>query len=281
MSEQSTERPVVFVSWSGAASEKAAIAIKEWLENVFPTIDAFFSTHDIPKGTRGEARIALQLERAIFGVLCLTPVSQTSRWVLYEAGALTGQLEDERVSPLLLGVKQSEVLPPLSSLQSTEPAAVDMQRLALRINAVTPKPLPDERITRVLPLHWGQLEPKLVEAIGAARSESDASGISAKRTSEDMFEEIVTALRRIETAMRPSAISRFFADPERARGARAALAAISADQPLSAEVQKIMDPRTTPEDLEEITRGILADREARLSEVAAMVAAKDKPTDRK
>ncbi len=228
MADNATKRPIVFICWAGAASEKAAIAIKKWLEDVFPAVDVFFSTESIRKGTRWEAAIALHLQRAVFGILCLTPVSQKSAWLLYEAGALTGQLADERVSPLLIGIQQTEVLPPIKSVQSTGPTAEEVTRLARAINQALPDPSPEDRLERNLPLYWKQLEPKLMEAIAAAEKESEVSGISAKRSPEDMFAELVEGQRSLQEEIRSLITAQnaggvrtgFGAIPPRVRGLR-------------------------------------------------------------
>src|SRR5690349_3882407 len=126
-------RPTVFISWSGDASREAAEAVKRWIEDMFQAAEAFIST-EIPKGDVGDFHIMGELDAAVFGVVCLTPRSMLSPWVQFEAGALMRTVSKAKISPLLLNLQPSEVLPPLNRFQFTKPTAEDLWRLARDIN---------------------------------------------------------------------------------------------------------------------------------------------------
>ena len=46
------EKAKVFISWSGDRSRKIGEALRDWLPDVLPLVDAFLSTEDIEKGAK-------------------------------------------------------------------------------------------------------------------------------------------------------------------------------------------------------------------------------------
>lgn len=79
----------VFLSWSGERSRAAASALSELLPDVMPALSPWMSEHDIAAGARWGHELAVRLEDAGFGVICLTPENIGVPWLLYEAGALS------------------------------------------------------------------------------------------------------------------------------------------------------------------------------------------------
>src|SRR4051794_19228421 len=92
------------------------------------------SAEDIDKGARWGNEIASELEACDFGIICLTPANLQAPWIYFEAGALSKAVERARVSPLLLGLKPSDVTGPLVQFQFTLPQRSDMLRLVDAIN---------------------------------------------------------------------------------------------------------------------------------------------------
>jgi hypothetical protein len=78
---------LVFVSWSGSISNRAANALKFWLKTVFTEndIDVWMSEHDIEAGTPWATGLHAHLKSADFGILCMTRENLNSPWLLYEA----------------------------------------------------------------------------------------------------------------------------------------------------------------------------------------------------
>src|SRR4051812_38447371 len=103
----------VFISWSGPRSHAAALAARDFVQDVLQYSDPFVSSEDIAKGRRWLPEIIGELENSAFGIICLTRANLAAPWVLFEAGALGGRYSEGRVSCLLVGLKQSDVAPPL------------------------------------------------------------------------------------------------------------------------------------------------------------------------
>lgn len=89
----------VFISWSGDLSHAMAQALADWMPNVIQAVKPFLSSEAIQKGARWFEQIGGQLEETHFGVLCLTRSNLNAPWILFEAGALSKQLEIARVAP--------------------------------------------------------------------------------------------------------------------------------------------------------------------------------------
>src|SRR6266404_1604418 len=95
----------VFISWSGSRSKQLAQQLRNWLPNVLQAVEVWMSDVDIEAGARGIHEIFTQLERASFGVICLTPENLNAPWLLFEAGAISKKMTDKaHVCPYLLGM---------------------------------------------------------------------------------------------------------------------------------------------------------------------------------
>ena len=108
----------VFISWSGEVSHKVAVAFRDWLPDMIPSVKPFVSSEDIYKGSRWTTEVAKELADTSYGILCLTLDNLDSRWLNFEAGALSKILEHSSVSPFLFNLQVSSVDGPLAQFQS-------------------------------------------------------------------------------------------------------------------------------------------------------------------
>lgn len=150
----------VFISWSGEQSHKVALALRDWLPSVIQTVEPYVSSEDIDKGARWSSDIAGELEKSSFGILCVTRQNLEAPWIHFEAGALSKSVDKSRVSPLLFGLKRSEVKGgPLLQFQSTLAEADDMRKLLLSLNSACQPPLLEEqRLSTIFEVWWPQLD---------------------------------------------------------------------------------------------------------------------------
>ena len=189
----------LFISWSGRVSEQAAKALREWLPNVIQSIEPFYSTEDIRKGQRWSAEIGNQLEGTPFGILCVTPSNAGSPWLNYEAGALSKNIGDAKVIPLVFGMRPGD-LPagPLTQFQGASTTEEDILKIVTSLNEAGNPPLPDDRLKMIFEKWWPDLEEKLKEVVEQAESgEQLPAGTSP--ASEPLIEilELVRAQSRI------------------------------------------------------------------------------------
>src|SRR5437660_935883 len=119
----------VFISWSGTRSRAIAEALSVWLPQVINFLEPFLSSEDIEKGARWSADVAKNLEKSRVGVLCLTPENVEAPWIMFEAGALSKNLENTYVCPFIFDMQSSDIKGPLSQFQATRPEMEDVKRL--------------------------------------------------------------------------------------------------------------------------------------------------------
>ena len=126
----SGDEPILFLSWSQIRSKNTALILKDFLSKVLPGLEIFMSENDISKGAKGLDTISKNLEKAIFGVVCLTKENINSPWVNFEAGALSKHVSTDRVSPFLLDVEIADIgAGPLSQFQATFPDKQNVKQL--------------------------------------------------------------------------------------------------------------------------------------------------------
>lgn len=152
----------IFISWSGERSKMIAKALKSWLENFFQNVEVFMSESDIEPGTRWASRLNDELQISNYGIICLTPENQNSQWILFEAGALSNQIEN-RVTPLLFQLKEGEVKGPLSQFQYLKADKDGFKKLAIAINKNLEKPLLSDKLIEFFQVWWKGLDQDLAK----------------------------------------------------------------------------------------------------------------------
>ncbi|ODP29480.1 hypothetical protein PTI45_00963 [Paenibacillus nuruki] len=152
----------IFLSWSGEASKKIALILREWIPSVIQEVKPYVSSEDIDKGTRWSSDIAIELSESSFGILCVTNENINAPWLNFEAGALSKSLDKAYVIPFLFGIKRAEVKGPIVQFQSTIFEKEDIKKLIYTINsACESKSLDDTRLNKVFEMWWPSLESEL------------------------------------------------------------------------------------------------------------------------
>ncbi|MCK5892301.1 TIR domain-containing protein [Aeromicrobium sp.] len=188
----------VFISWSGAQSRCAALALRDWLPNVIQAIDPYVSSEDIDKGARWSSDISGELETSEFGILCVTAQNLHAPWVSFEAGALSKSLEQSRVSPFLLGIDRTQVTGPLLQFQSTVNERDDVHKLVRSINkSAEARGLDESRLDSIFEVWWPQLE----EALASCEA-SDVLPAENTREDEELLAEILELVREQHRLLR-------------------------------------------------------------------------------
>jgi len=155
------ENRKVFISWSGERSRKVAEALRDWLPDILPLVDAFLSAEDIEKGAKWRQVISSALNTADMAIICLTPDNLDSPWLLFEAGAVAKH-DESRVWTYLFGLSPTDVKDPLSEFQHTVATKDDTKRLLMALNGrLTDGKLSHERLIRACGIWWPQLEASL------------------------------------------------------------------------------------------------------------------------
>jgi TIR domain len=110
----------VFISWSGERSKQVALALRAWLPQVVKVVQPYMSDRDNHAGMRWADKLSDELEAANFGIVCVTPENLNSRWLNFEAGAISKAVDKARVAPVLYGLSNPSELPPPLGLPSKD-----------------------------------------------------------------------------------------------------------------------------------------------------------------
>lgn len=108
----------VFLSWSTERSKKLANIFNEWICNVLPTIETYISTEQIGPGERWSANIGKGLETNFMGIFFMVEENIDSPWLNFEAGAISKNIEDSKVIPLLHNLKPEQINGPIAQFQA-------------------------------------------------------------------------------------------------------------------------------------------------------------------
>lgn len=177
----------VFLSWSGPISRQVATALHDWIPLVIQDARPFISTGDIEKGKRWSDVIGEELNKASYGIICVTKENVDAPWLHFEAGAISKALDKSFVSPILFDVTSSEVHGPLQQFQFTVCSQDDVWALMRSINSrlEADERLSDEVLRREFDVWWKELDAKFT-AIRATPSEATHTKYPWLYTLEDL-----------------------------------------------------------------------------------------------
>ncbi|MCA9200145.1 MAG: toll/interleukin-1 receptor domain-containing protein [Planctomycetales bacterium] len=149
----------VFLSWSGEQSHGFALALREFLRMVFPTINPFVSSEDIRKGNAWSTVISSELRKADKGIVCITQSNCERPWLQFEAGALQVRHDMPVVYTVLVDDVGDQLREnPLSMFQHTRVERGDFLRLVRDLNSdLQSGQRSDAELEQVFDLHWDKL----------------------------------------------------------------------------------------------------------------------------
>jgi hypothetical protein len=187
----------VFLSWSGERSRAIAEALKGWLPSVLQAVRPYFSPEDVSKGSRWSSEIAKELAASRVAILIVTPENQEAPWLLFEAGALSKNLDQSKVCPMLFGgMEPTDVKGPLVQFQAARFGEEEMRRVLKAINAeLGESALPPDVLERVFKMWWPGLESQ-VSAVQVADKDRDGP---PRRSERDLLEEVLARVRNLDS----------------------------------------------------------------------------------
>ena len=182
----------VFISWSGSSSERVAVALRDWLPNVIQSVEPFMSASDIEKGSRWSTDIGDHLEKAQYGLICLTQDNLEAPWILFEAGALSKSIESSHVVPYLYGLEETQLQWPLAQFQAALADKDSTLKVVRSINEASGHDgIEPERLERAFETWWPQLGYALENI---PKTTGDAP---TPRSDRDILEEILGLCRQM------------------------------------------------------------------------------------
>jgi hypothetical protein len=160
-----TDRPQyrVFISWSGDRSRAYAAALHAWLPFVVP--DAYpWMSQEIEAGQRWDIEIQAALKACSFGIICCTPRSLTSQWLMFEAGAVANAFSEPgggqgRVVPYLVDLPADALRnTPLQAFQHVTANKAGTLSLLKSLVAAIKSSVEVARLEQLLSRQWPDLE---------------------------------------------------------------------------------------------------------------------------
>jgi hypothetical protein len=175
----------VFISWSGETSKGFGQAFRTWLPRVLQSAKPYFTPADTEKGARWANEISKELEQSDICIIILTRENLNSRWIMFEAGAISRTVEQARVCPIVFDIDKTDVEPPLSTFQATSFNKGEIRQLLTTINkAAKDASLSEKDLDAVFEKWWPDLAQE-VSAIAAKQPSSRAQ----IRSEQDLVEE--------------------------------------------------------------------------------------------
>jgi hypothetical protein len=152
----------------------------------------------------------MELEKVLgeckLGIMCLTPESLDSRWLTFEAGALSTAMTGARVIPYRFQLRSPDISPPLSQFQDVSADEEGTYRLVRSINDAFDKPpLDEERLRRQFEHYWDDLKEQLDAILHIAETQI--------RTDREILEEILELIRQTGIRGLNSVLSQLLAIP--------------------------------------------------------------------
>jgi hypothetical protein len=193
----------VFISWSGEPSRSIARALKLWLPGVAQHVEPWMSEEDIKGGARWHDEVSKALDATEFGIICVTTANRDKPWLIFEAGALAKHLASARVVPLCVDLKPAAITGPLSAFQGRELDKDGIGRMVLELMALREPPVPEGQVAAVFEAMW-----PLLKADVAAAKEKAPEPETPQRSTEEMLEEIVERVRRLDRSQNGGAPGR-------------------------------------------------------------------------
>ena len=134
--------------------------MKGWLTHIISGLcdEEIFFSPEIEKGLDWFDEVRRGLAEVDAALICLTPENIQSQWMHFEAGAVIGRLEKNRVFPYLFGVSPGDLKGPLGAFQGTSNNEEDTRRLAADLCRLSGAPFPAD-----YDAHWKKLKGDMEE----------------------------------------------------------------------------------------------------------------------
>lgn len=108
----------IFLSWSGPKSERLAQIFKNYIEDFFANATVYMSSEDIHGGEKWRDNIEKNLNDRNFSFIFLTPDNLKSKWIYFEAGALSKSMDSVKIQPFVYDLDPGDIGEPLSAFQA-------------------------------------------------------------------------------------------------------------------------------------------------------------------
>jgi len=194
----------VFISWSGETSKQLAIAIKEFLPNVIQAVRVYFSPDDLTKGSRWNSEISKELDESKIGIICLVKENREAPWIMFEAGAISKNIDNSKVCPILFDMDPSDLTGPLTQFQGAKFSKEELFKVLNMINLeLQDQRLPQDTLNKSFEVWWPEFEIKIQQVISSPKPASKTDYV---RPDREILEEVLGLTRQISLNPSPTVL---------------------------------------------------------------------------
>lgn len=154
----------IFISWSKESGNVVAVALKEFIQEVFgerQNLQVFVSSQDIYAGERWFDKIADEISKARVAIICLTKENENSKWLNFESGAIAFNKENAIICPFLADIDKLENENPLNNYQITLNKMDHIIKLVEAINREGKFRLEKNQLTTLVKKPFASLQKKI------------------------------------------------------------------------------------------------------------------------
>lgn len=193
----------VFLSWSGSLSHKVANLLRDFLPNVFQAVEPWLSSEDIAPGARWFEQVSQTLESVDVGIIVLTSENLNSKWLNFEAGAISKHPRNARLCIFSVGVSASAISGPLSQFQATTASREGTLQLLRGINQVLgSNALSEERLNRAFEVWWPLFDVQFQAVLAEFPPPAPESTTSTKPDIPEVLALLTQVLQRLDSIER-------------------------------------------------------------------------------
>lgn len=128
------QKDTVFISWSGKRSKELARLFVLYGKDLLTNVSFYFSSDEIKGGEKQRQNIESCLNNTNFGIVFLTSTNLSSKWIYFEAGAISRTLEKHRIIPLLYDIDIEKIGEPFSAYQGFKIDKESLLKVFIDIN---------------------------------------------------------------------------------------------------------------------------------------------------
>ena len=163
----------VYIGCGGATRGRAlANILAEFIAGTIARSECWVSHDNAAKGRQWSEQFVASLDEVAFGVMCVTPESQGSWWLLWEAGCLDSRAATLkcRVAVVVLAMAKEDLSGPWAFHQALDTTRAELVQLIGDINASLPEPdrASPATLAERTALMWPQLSRRIDAALALA-----------------------------------------------------------------------------------------------------------------
>ena len=128
----------IYISWSGPASYKVALLLRDLIHTILPGVEVWVSAEDIKDGARWSPDLVRILDQSSFKILCADPSNHQTNWFNFEVGAIAKSTPKWHIKVFLTSLKPGDLRGPIASYQTVRLDKEDMRRMLEDIHANIP-----------------------------------------------------------------------------------------------------------------------------------------------